>query len=387
MNAARLLVLGVALALDASAALAQQDDGQAAQLEALRSAIEEHRDRVTGFEREERGLLETLESMDRAAEALTRDAGLARREARAARAALVEIEGELGRLEERVSKTQSQLARRAVALYKAGDLGPVRALFSAGTLRDALERAGVLQRLVRHDRALLLRADDERQAFEAARTEAAELASERDASVARLRQRAAELERERVARRELLARVRVDRRQERAALNELEAAAQALEETLAHLRSAPAPGAPVASAGAFAALRGSLEPPAEAPIALAFGVVVDEEFRTQTLRKGVEFATRVGDPVYAVADGRVRFAGWFRGYGKIAIVDHGDDYFTVSGHLESLAVALGDTVRVGDRIGSAGETGSLTGPTLYFEIRQGGDALDPGEWLARGGSR
>ena len=124
-----------------------------------------------------------------------------------------------------------------------------------------------------------------------------------------------------------------------------------------------------------------------APIARGFGRVVDDEFRTETFRKGVDFGAAAGAPVRAVAPGEVRFAGWFRGYGKIAILDHGDDYFTVSGHLESLAVALGDAVRVGDRIGSAGETGSLTGPTLYFEIRHGGDALDPGEWLARGGSR
>ena len=117
---------------------------------------------------------------------------------------------------------------------------------------------------------------------------------------------------------------------------------------------------------------------------LAVGRIRDAEFQTETFRKGIEFGTRLGDPVYAVADGVVRFAGWFRGYGRIVIVDHGGDYFTVCGHLDEVAVAPGDAVREGDVIASAGETGSLAGPKLYFEIRRGSEALDPARWL-RGG--
>ena len=108
---------------------------------------------------------------------------------------------------------------------------------------------------------------------------------------------------------------------------------------------------------------------------------MDEEFRTQTFRKGVDFGVEVGEPVYAVAPGEVRLAGWFRGYGNLAIVDHGDAYFTVSGHLDEIRVEVGDRVEAGDQIATAGETGSLSGPRLYFEIRRGGEALDPTEWL------
>jgi murein DD-endopeptidase MepM/ murein hydrolase activator NlpD len=109
--------------------------------------------------------------------------------------------------------------------------------------------------------------------------------------------------------------------------------------------------------------------------------VVDAEYRTETFRKGVDFAVKRGEPVYAVAAGEVRFAGWFAGYGRMVILDHGDAYFTVSGHLDTLAVELGQQLAAGDVLGGAGETGSLTGPRLYFEIRRGAEALDPGEWL------
>ena len=53
----------------------------------------------------------------------------------------------------------------------------------------------------------------------------------------------------------------------------------------------------------------------------------------------------------------------------------------MSGHLDEITVAVGDVLAGGDAIGKAGETGSLTGPRLYFEIRHGAEALDPAEWL------
>jgi septal ring factor EnvC (AmiA/AmiB activator) len=130
----------------------------------------------------------------------------------------------------------------------------------------------------------------------------------------------------------------------------------------------------------FASLRGNLGAPVAAPVVQRFGRVADE-FGTETFRKGVEFGARAGDPVAAVADGVVRFAGWFRGYGKIVILDHGESYFTVSGHLDEIAVSVGDALRAGERLGSVGDTGSLAGPRLYFEIRRAGQALDPAGWL------
>ena len=124
-----------------------------------------------------------------------------------------------------------------------------------------------------------------------------------------------------------------------------------------------------------------LEPPVDAALTGRFGRVVDEEFFTETYRTGVVFGADYGTPVRAVAAGRVRYAGWFRGFGRLVIVAHGDSYFTVSGHLSEIVVAVGDRVAAADTIGAVGDTGSLTGPQLYFEIRLGGDPLDPGEWL------
>ncbi len=131
----------------------------------------------------------------------------------------------------------------------------------------------------------------------------------------------------------------------------------------------------------FPSLRRRLDPPVKGPIVRSFGREVDEEFKTETFHSGIVIDAPMGTPVAAVSAGRVRFAGWFRGYGRIVILDHADNWFTVSGHLDELDVVLGDEVKARQTLGRVGETGSLTGSQLYFEIRRGAEAQDPADWL------
>jgi septal ring factor EnvC (AmiA/AmiB activator) len=164
-------------------------------------------------------------------------------------------------------------------------------------------------------------------------------------------------------------------------LVELERAAQALEETLAALGDrADDEHRPFEGAG-FGERKGRLPLPTRASISQHFGRVVDEVYQTRTFRKGVEFDAPIGTEVEAVGDGEVRFAGWFRGYGKIVIIDHGDQYFTVSGHLSEMLVTIGALVQEGQAIGEVGETGTLARPSLYFELRKGSEPLDPAPWF------
>ncbi len=367
---------------DAATAGTAAPEGRTQELQVLEQAIAARRERLGLFERHERGLLETLEGIDRAAADLQRDLTRAEARARRSREALDRAERVAAEAEARKAQTRRAMAARAVALYKAGELGPVRAVFSSKGPRELLARVHALQTLLERDAALVARYRSEGERVEKARAVALEAATERDRAAARLAAGAQALDDEIASKRELLTQLRADRDRERAALDELEAAARALESTLDGLQAAPpAPVPPRPPSVPFATLRGHLPAPVDAPVARRFGRVVDAEFRTETFRKGVEFGATLGQPVRAVGDGEVRFAGWFRGYGKLVIVDHGDQYFTVAGHLDQIGVQVGDAVRAGDVIGSAGETGSLGGALLYFEIRRGSEPLDPLEWL------
>jgi septal ring factor EnvC (AmiA/AmiB activator) len=279
----------------------------------------------------------------------------------------------------RLARTRESIARRAVALYKAGELGPVAVVFSAGSLGDRIARIQALQLLLDHDQKLLARFTDERNDLARARIAADRAELRRSETQAALLARRGELAEERRARRSLLQNVRRDRARERALLNELEAAARELEAKLEGLARTPA--GPRPGATPFASLSGRLSPPVAGNVLRRFGRVLDAEYRTETFRKGVDFAVQRGEPVYAVAAGEVRFADWFVGYGRMVILDQGDGYFSVSGHLDEFRVDVGSVLAAGDPIGAAGETGSLSGPRLYFEIRHGAEALDPADWL------
>jgi septal ring factor EnvC (AmiA/AmiB activator) len=274
------------------------------------------------------------------------------------------------------------MADRVVALYKTGDLGPTQLLFAAQSLRELLERVRGLSLLLEHDRVLVERWRGERDAVETLRRTAREQAERHQRALAELAERRTELQRERSAKQRVLAAVRTDRSRERSALAELEAAARELEETLSGLGESPEP-LPDLPGPPFTTLRGRLPQPVDAPVVRGFGRQVDAQFHTQVFHKGIDFGAERGAEVRAVAAGVVRFAGWFRGYGRMVILDHGERFYTVHGHLEEVRVEVGTPVSAGDPIGTVGDTGSLSGPRLYFEIREGGRAVDPAAWLAR----
>ena len=350
-------------------------------LEELRRAIEASRERVGVYEREQRGLLETVEILDRTAELLAREVAAASRAAGEARDRLIEIQAEAEEIARHLEATQRAMKLRSRALYRAGDLGAVRLLFSSGGLREFLSRVNTLRHLLTHDAELLDRHRRQSVALERAELQTRESGLRLDEAERQLGQRSAQLEAERRVKHRVVARLHADRTRERSALVELERAARALEETLVHLETEPAPPSAPAPGGSFARLRRRLGPPVAAPIVRDFGRVVDSEFQTETFRSGVVFGAARGTPVLAVAAGRVRFAGWFRGYGKLVILDHGEGYFSVCGHLDAIAVEVGTPLPRGAMLGTVGETGSLSGPQLYFEIRRGGEALDPRDWL------
>lgn len=361
-------------------------EDRAARLGRLKQAIEERRARVEAFETEQRGLLDALEAADRAVAAQEDETAHNEREVAAAEDAERAAAARLPALEEKLARTRSAMSGRVVALYKTGELGPAQLLFAAQSLRELLERVRALSLLLEHDRLLVARARTEQADLDAARREAIASGERAARALEELAERRQELAAERREKQRLLARVRGDRAREAAALAELEEAAEALEETLAELGEAPAPLPTLPEGPAFASLRGQLPAPVDAPIVRGFGRQVDAQFLTQVFHKGVDFGAERGTEVRAVAAGVVRYAGWFRGYGRMVILDHGDRFFTVHGHLDELRVAVGDAVEPGRALGTVGDTGSLTGPRLYFEVREGGQAVDPRGWL-RGGGR
>lgn len=96
---------------------------------------------------------------------------------------------------------------------------------------------------------------------------------------------------------------------------------------------------------------------------------------------GVDLAAPVGTPIYAVLPGRVAFADSFGGYGKLVVLIHPDGKTSHYAHCRSIHVRVGDVIKRGEIIARVGRTGAATGPHLHFEIRDGGEPIDPTSYL------
>ena len=94
--------------------------------------------------------------------------------------------------------------------------------------------------------------------------------------------------------------------------------------------------------------------------------------------EGIDFAAALGDMVRAAAGGTVLVADEdAERFGRLVVIDHGNGWQSRYGHLSRITVAKGDTVTAGERIGLAGQAGDAERPELHFEIRHGGEAVDP----------
>ena len=97
--------------------------------------------------------------------------------------------------------------------------------------------------------------------------------------------------------------------------------------------------------------------------------------------KGILIDAAEGTPVKAIADGRVIYANWMRGFGLLLVLDHGDGYMSLYGHNQTLLPNVGEVVRRGEEIARVGQSGGRESPALYFEIRLKGDPVNPTQWV------
>lgn len=131
---------------------------------------------------------------------------------------------------------------------------------------------------------------------------------------------------------------------------------------------------------AFASLRGKLKLPVRGELANRYGSPREGGGLTW---KGLFIRAAEGAGVKAVADGRVVFADWLRGFGNLMILDHGGGYMSLYGNNESLLKQVGTTIKPGDTIASVGNSGGNAESGLYFELRHQGKTLDPLPWTGR----
>jgi len=350
---------------------------QSSRLEQLRIEIEAREAKAKDLGKQAEGYLGELEAVDRELTETRKSAKLLRGREHEAGEELATARKGVEQSGRSLAAIERGLDARLVALYKWDATGGQTALVASSDCMSFTRRPEGLARILAEDRALFARHAQARAEFQADRERSETLLKEVGEARAEATGREQKARERLVQRRNLVAALRTRAAREEKAARELRAAAAHLEETLRSM-----PTSPPATRGA-GLVRGATARPVAGRVRAGFGRQVDKEFKTETLRTGIEIGAPAGAPVTAIAGGRVLFAGWFRGYGQMVILDHGGGDLSVSGYLDEVHVAAGDRVAAGQPIGSVGETGSASGPGLYFEIRHDGKAVDPQLWLAK----
>ena len=278
-----------------------------------------------------------------------------------------------GLLAQSLTDRRTLVQQRLRARARLDEAAYLRILVAAHDATEVVHRRTYLRRVLENDARLLRDLRQARETLDGLTAEQAEV-------VAAIVQARSALSRQRE-------RLEVERRTRTSMLDALRHERDALRRLISQQDAAQASlvfdGTAAPDAIGFAAEQGRLPTPTPGAIARGFGRVEDPELGTAIFRKGIEIDALLGAPVRAVFTGRVAFAGWYKGFGNLVILAHGEGYHTLYAHLATIAPVVGDTVAGGDVVGAVGETGSLRGPILYFEIRLQKRSLDPAEWLAK----
>ncbi len=267
---------------------------------------------------------------------------------------------------------------RLVQLYKMGRAGYWRLLLDVNNLREVGRAYRTAAALGRIDRD---RVNEHRQTVTALTKERATLvarAHELEGLQRKAQAASAAVERAVTARANLVTSIDTRRDLNAQLTGELQDAQRKLQSTLAQVTA----GRPASAATLpLRPFRGALPWPAEGVLSARFGLRPPGA-AGPPVRTGIELSLPEGRAVHAVHEGTVAFADPFTGYGVLVIVDHGDQIYTLYGHLGSAAVHKGERVDGATTVGLAGRNPSGN-PSLYFELRVDGKAVDPLQWLKR----
>jgi len=326
---------------------------------------------------EQRTLLGRLRQIELALETRTLERERTARSQAAATKAVDAAAARVASADAELATLTPEVKARLVRLYKLMPLGYDRLLFSLEDARTFDRAARVVAVLARSDRDRL----EQFQNLRATRAaDATRLARERDTLdmlSARLAGEEEALIETAANQYRLLKDVKERRDLNAQLLRELAAARDRLEHSVAELTAVGA-SATVAAGGRLRA--GTLTWPVPGRIEARFGRQASSRFGTMVNRNGIDIGAAAGAPVKAVQAGTVAYADAFAGFGRVVIVDHGGRFYTLYGHLASVDVSKGASVKAGDDLGTVGmaPTGS---PSLYFEVRIDGRPADPVQWL------
>lgn len=359
----------------------------AQELDRIRQEMLKKKTEIRKANRKERSVLTALEKIDREIQTRAGELLEQHQELQEAESALHQIEASSATIMRELETQKQAYGMRLRALYKMKRSGEAWA-YGADGFGSLVKKSRYLTIIADRDRTII---EDYGNSLRLLSRQQGEVLEKKNELLERrhvVEVKKIEQESMRRQKAQLLASVRQKKSLYEQTYHELEEASTSLwalikqdegERRAAKGQEASAPG----RRAVFSGSKGGFPWPLEGRVLTQFGMQRHPQFGTMVFRRGIEIEAREGQEVRAVEEGQVAYADWYRGYGKLLILDHGNGFYTLYGNLSALYPVKGNRIARGQTIGLAGETGSLKGSKLYFEIRRNGEAQDPLGWLAK----
>ncbi len=390
MRISRVFMLLVMLVLctDGHVSYGEDEAADKREFQRIKREMREKKKEIKRADRKARSILSELEKIDRDIQVGISELSEQRKLLQEAETALREVERGNADISRELAGLKRSYGQRLRALYQMNRRGYAAALLTSDGPDGTIKRIKYLRVIAERDRTLMREYGSALERLIARQADISEkkrdiLSGKRTIEVKR-----SQLEAQRQKKAGILAGVREEKGLYEQTLRELEESSTNLwamirKDEQARRAARTSAMSTIKPEGALRSDRNRLSWPLEGRVLTRFGMQRHPQFGTMVFRRGIEIEAHEGESVRAVENGQVAYADWYKGYGKLLILDHGSGFYTLYGNLSRLGLSKGDRVDKGQVIGSAGETGSLKGSKLYFEIRRSGEAQDPLTWLAK----
>ncbi len=320
---------------------------------------------------QETSILESLHTMD--TELYQKEKELQEMEARLARTKerLQQTKNQIVTLNHGMERTKGELFSRLVAFYKMERIPPESFLLTSQSYLDLLRIDKFLRVTIDFDAHLI---DTYRYQMALKSRYQEELIQDQfqwERNISEVEKKNKEIEKVRKSKQALLKSIQNQKVVYRKVIGELETRTRELQTLINRLereKSLLAYGK-----SKYETFKGKLTPPVQGKVISLF---------KEKGQNGIEIKASMGTEIRAILSGKILYADWFKGFGNIVIIDHGDHMFTIYGYASELLKKEGDIISQGESIALVGSSGSLKGPCLYFEIRHQGKPQDPMHWIS-----
>ena len=280
--------------------------------------------------------------------------------------------------EKQIYLQQKNLGRRLRTIYKEGDLFSVKLLFSSEDFTDLLRRAKYLDSIMAYDRFIFNNYERELADFYNKKDDLLHAKGQLDLYKNAAITKKKEIVKEKEKKKQFLVRLSKEKKINKILKEELVHSSKKLNQLISRLENKITHGQGLD----ISDKKGNLLPPVKGKLLNNFGRERDKIYNTYIVHNGVSIRVRKGAPVRSVFNGKVLYTGTLDGYGNIIIIGHGMNYHSLYGHLDEIISITGKTVRPGQIIARSGDSGSVIGEALYFEMRYKGRPIEPTAWLS-----